>query len=66
MEVALSVLGFAVSTLMVPSVQTWSPYMARWAIDGTALRYSTINCLGDEKVTKYTLADGKNTWDVDN
>ncbi|WP_240371952.1 hypothetical protein [Brevibacterium zhoupengii] len=44
-------------------VQTWSPSMAKWASNGTGVRYSKINCLRADEVTKCTLTGGKTSWD---
>lgn len=46
------------------SIQTWSPYMQLWRVDGTAVTYTQINCLGDEgEVTTGTWEGNTITWD---
>lgn len=46
------------------SIQTWSPYMQLWRVDGTSVTYTQINCLGDEgEVTAGTWTDDTITWE---
>lgn len=46
------------------SVQTWSPYMELWRVDGTSVTYTEINCLGDAgEVTPGTWTDDTITWE---
>lgn len=48
------------------SVQTWSPYMEVWTVDGSAVTYEKVNCIGDVESTTGTWTEGAITWDGEN
>src|SRR5699024_5639412 len=45
------------------SVETWSPYLELWRLDGAAVTYTEINCLGQHDATGGTIEGEDITWD---
>lgn len=46
------------------SIQAWAPYLQLWRVDGDAVSYSEISCLGtDGDVTTGTWEGSRITWD---